>query len=151
MDPKETARKAARVARADTAHVRAIDEVGQAYHILLCEILEAVRPALDALCSPLHFTQVPRSGLQLVRGDHGDLYWMDDCTFILLKRDGTHSPSSSEDLFRLYGGNGVVDAMFRISVALEAQLHGKKPRASEKALRQAEQIRALATVARGLS
>jgi hypothetical protein len=51
----------------------------------------------------------------------------------------------------LYGRAGVVDAVTQVSIALDAQLRGNKHKSTEKIHRQADQIRALAVLAKGLS
>jgi hypothetical protein len=121
-----------------------------AYVELLSTVLEAASPALLAISSAI--PGADGRGLCLVHGEGEDLWWLENGTIVTITRTGTsrQEPVTVESLVKIYGRHGAVDAVMQISIAIDAQLRGGKQQATEKMRRRAEQIRALATLAKGL-
>jgi hypothetical protein len=148
---KIVAKNASRVARQNALHEQAIEDVDASFDELLREILQAALPALPALCSPVvEPDRSDRSGLCLVRGDGENIWWLENGT-LLLVGDGSSRSCDTVAVCDRYGRAGVVDAIMQVSVALDAQIRGNKQKSTEKIRRQAEKVRALAVLARGLS
>lgn len=143
------AKTAGRVAQQNANHEQALEEIDAAYDELLSGILQAAAAALPAICSPLP-DRSDLSGLCLVRGEGENIWWLEDGS-LLLVGGGMSRPCDTVAVCERYGRAGVVDAVMQVSVALDAQVRGNKSKSTEKIRRQAQQIRALAVLARGLS
>lgn len=151
-DPETVARNARRVNHQHEDHEHAVDSEEEAYATLLQSVLNAAVMALPAISSalPLSIDAHQFRGIVLVRGDDADVWWLESNELVSFKL-GSTSQLTVGEISSFYGRQGVVDAIMAISVAIDAQLRGGKHKATEKILRRAEQIQAIATLARGIS
>lgn len=151
-DPDTVARNARRVDHQHDDHERAVDGEETAYADLLDAVLSAATVALPAISSalPLSLDATQLRGIVLVRGDDAEVWWLESNELVSFKL-GSTSQLTVGEISSFYGRHGIVDAIMAISVAIDAQLRGGKHKATEKILRRAEQIQAIATLARGIS
>lgn len=147
-------KNARRVAEQHEEHERVIDDEEGAYAELLQAILYSAVPAHPAISSAIPGHDDLR-GVQLVRTDEGTIWWIENderlVELVHITPNGTVTPSLLSDIPEQYGRSAVVDAIMKLSVAIDAQIRGNKRSATEKIRRRADQIRALAVVVRGLS
>lgn len=145
-DPRIVRRNAERVAAQHADYEEAETDEEGAYADLFESILLAAEPALSAISSLIPNTD--RRGLLLIKGEREEIWWLESGVLMSFPPETECTPT---DVAELYGRVGIVDAIMRICTAIEAQLRGGKAQANEKIRRRADQIHALATLARGLS
>lgn len=153
MDPLTTiAKNARRVADQHEDHERALDAEEGAYTELLDSVLRAGAPALLAISSASNMSldgEVLR-GLCLIKGEDEEIWWLEKDELVAYKH-GSVKTISVADVLASYDRHAIVEAITQISVAMDRQLRGGKHQATEKIRRRAEQVRALASLARGIS
>jgi hypothetical protein len=147
-DPKSIGQAAQRVAKQhDDFEAAEADEL-DAYVELLGEVMSAARVSLPAISSNIPGRDL--RGVQLLRGENEDVWWLESDELYRVTRDD-HGRWSARDIISAYGRHGAVDAILQIAGALDAQLRGGKSQSTHKIRRRADQIRALAVLAKGLS
>jgi hypothetical protein len=148
-DPKRIAENAKEVLDQHERQQDAIADELDAYVELLDEVMMSAATALDALVSAIP-DRDGGFGLCLVRGEGETVWWSQNGSLQVIR--GQHASSiTPKELVERYGRHAAVDAVIQISVALDAQLRGGKNQSTQRTRRRADQIRALAVLARGIS